>query len=380
MPAIQPLSRRKLEDLEQYIIGLSTRQNVMEYEFLVLIREYDLRQGYKAYHYNNCAEWLSMTCGMTPTTAREKLRVANALFDLPLIAGAFQSGRLSYSKARSLTRVATPKNEEELLEFALSVSAHKVDEQCRRIRNAQKHLSTVDANRAHQGRRLSCTTRGDGTMMICIELPEETGECVMKAVEMAMAELDADDETPADDYEEPWNEREQEEVRQRFLSRQADAMVRVAQGFMAGGQDKNTCTADHYQVMVYVDEKALRGVFDEKTTSDLPIETVRRLCCDGALVVVENDEKGHPLNVGRRHRVVQPALKRALYARDRCCVYPGCTHTRFLDAHHVEHWADGGETSLDNTVLLCSRHHRLLHEGAYRMKRDCEGEWRFRRV
>jgi len=105
MQAIQPLSRRKLDHLEQDIIGLCTRQNILEYEFLVLVREYDLRQGYKAYHYNNCAEWLSMTCGLTPTTAREKQRVANALFDLPLVSGAFQSGQLSYSKARSLSRV-----------------------------------------------------------------------------------------------------------------------------------------------------------------------------------------------------------------------------------------------------------------------------------
>jgi predicted restriction endonuclease len=70
-------------------------------------------------------------------------------------------------------------------------------------------------------------------------------------------------------------------------------------------------------------------------------------------------------------------LRRALLARDRHCRFPGCTHERWLAAHHVVHWADGGETSLDNTLLLCSSHHRLLHEGQFRIKADCNGEWQF---
>ena len=83
------------------------------------------------------------------------------------------------------------------------------------------------------------------------------------------------------------------------------------------------------------------------------------------------------LNLSRKHRLVQPALRRALEARDRGCRFPGCSHERWLDAHHVVHWADGGETSLDNTLLLCSRHHRLLHEGGFAIRADANGEWQF---
>ena len=153
--------------------------------------------------------------------------------------------------------------------------------------------------------------------------------------------------------------------------------MKMAQGFLAGGKGKSTCTADHYQVVVHVDEIALRGTPQVKSKSDLPIETVRRLCCDSALVTVTENEKGDPLHVGRKHRIVQPALRRALVARDKCCRYPGCTHEKWLDAHHVEHWADGGETSLGNCLLLCSAHHRLLHEGGFRIKKDCDGEFQF---
>ena len=82
------------------------------------------------------------------------------------------------------------------------------------------------------------------------------------------------------------------------------------------------------------------------------------------------------LNLSRKHRLVQPGLRRA-EARDRGCRFPGCSHERWLDAHYVVHWADGGETSLENTLLLCGRHHRLLHEGGFAIRADANGEWQF---
>ncbi len=146
-----------------------------------------------------------------------------------------------------------------------------------------------------------------------------------------------------------------------MFARQADALVAMAQSYVAGGSEKTTSSADHYQVVVHVDESALR---DQGGKSDLPIESVRRLSCDSSLVTVTEDERGDPLNVGRKHRVVYPQLKRALLSRDKCCRYPGCTHEKWLDVHHVMHWVDGGETSLANTLMLCTRHHH------YCTKRD----------
>ena len=119
----------------------------------------------------------------------------------------------------------------------------------------------------------------------------------------------------------------------------------MAQGYLAGGKEKTSCTADHYQVVVHVDEDALRGAPNENSESDLPIETVRRLCCDSAVVTITEDGKGDPLHVGRKHRIVPPPMRRALLARDRCCQFPGCTHEKWLTAHHVVHWADGGAYS-----------------------------------
>ncbi len=95
-------------------------------------------------------------------------------------------------------------------------------------------------------------------------------------------------------------------------------------------------------------------------------ETSRRLSCDASRVQVTHGQGGSVLDVGRKTRTIPPALRRALDARDRGCRFPGCG-LRFTDAHHVEHWADGGETKLDNTLLVCRVHHRLLHEGGWRV-------------
>jgi Domain of unknown function (DUF222)/HNH endonuclease len=107
-------------------------------------------------------------------------------------------------------------------------------------------------------------------------------------------------------------------------------------------------------------------------------ETARRLGCDASLVrILERD--GRPLSIGRKTRALSPALKRALRSRDRTCRFPGCGQHRFLHAHHIWHWAQGGRTDLSNLIQLCSHHHRLVHEGGYSVERREAGRVRFRR-
>lgn len=103
-------------------------------------------------------------------------------------------------------------------------------------------------------------------------------------------------------------------------------------------------------------------------------DTARRITCASALIPVVDDEQGEPLNVGRRTR----AIRRALRLRDDGCRFPGCTHKRFVDAHHITHWADGGETKLNNLVELCKRHHRWLHEGGFEIEMYGDGELHFK--
>ena len=249
MQAIHPLTRRSLDQLEQEIVSLSERINSSEYKFLVLVREFDLRQGWKPYHFTNCAEWLHFKCGIAPGTAREKMRVARALFDLPVASSAFQQGKLSYSKARSLSRIARPHTEERLVAYALGATAQQVEKHCMDLRNVQREFSTPDANRLHRQRYFSRSFHGDGSMTISVDLPKESGELVMKALEYAMAEMEANDGAEClhdsgqdnvdygDELEAVYfGESAPESVNKDSLfQRQADALVKMAQGYLAGG-------------------------------------------------------------------------------------------------------------------------------------------------
>ena len=107
-------------------------------------------------------------------------------------------------------------------------------------------------------------------------------------------------------------------------------------------------------------------------------ETSRRICCDSNISPMLTDKMGEPLNIGRKSRIIPPPMRRALRARDENCRYPGCTHQHFIDGHHIKHWADGGETRLDNLVLLCRHHHRLVHEGGFACEKSATGQLLFR--
>lgn len=119
--------------------------------------------------------------------------------------------------------------------------------------------------------------------------------------------------------------------------------------------------------MVHVDIETLQtgcaGRCEIEHGTHIAAETARRLACDSSVVTIVEDEAGEPLSVGRKTRAIPPALQRALRSRDKGCRFPGCCNTRYVDAHHVRHWAYGGETKLSNLVTLCRFHHRSVHEG-----------------
>ena len=112
--------------------------------------------------------------------------------------------------------------------------------------------------------------------------------------------------------------------------------------------------------------------------ADVPAGTSRRIACDSTLVTIKEDKTGEPLSIGRRSRTIPPPMRRALRVRDKGCRFPGCTNTRFVDGHHIQHWADGGETSLDNLVTLCRHHHHLVHEGGFVCEKSADGEINFK--
>jgi 5-methylcytosine-specific restriction endonuclease McrA len=167
-----------------------------------------------------------------------------------------------------------------------------------------------------------------------------------------------------------------------MAQKQADALALLAETALHHELDPGA-PGERYQVVVHVDAPALaeaaqpgQSVLEEGTR--VSAETSRRLACDASRVVMRHDEAGRLVEIGARTRTIPPALRRALLARDRGCRFPGCG-VRFGQGHHLRHWAHGGPTTLSNLAMLCTRHHRAVHEEGFQVARGPDGELRFRR-
>jgi hypothetical protein len=294
------------------------------------------------------------------------MRVAHALKDLPKISQEFRHGRVSYSKVRAMTRVATPKNEHYLLNIARHGTAVHVERLVRQYRMVKRLEALKQENTRHAQRELHCHIDADGYWQIRGRLTAEQGALVQAMLEQALEEgfRETRDVPAGTSAPEP------------IAVRRADALVRMAQAFSgsAGGN-----SGDRFMVNVHTDMETLKaegtgGEAELEGGGKMAAETARRISCDAGVVHWLDGATGEPLSIGRKSRSIPPAIRRALQRRYGGCCFPGCTHDRFVDAHHIEHWADGGETSMKNLVLLCRRHHRLVHEGGFGIRRSINGE------
>ena len=357
--------RSSLETLEREICELAAHISVAMCRWLELLAEFDDRGGWAEWGVKTCAHWLSWRCSLGLGTAREHVRVAHRLQELPLIREAFSKGELSYCKVRALSRVATPGTEAGLLDIARHATGAQLE---KLIRGYAGALSATlgAAQRTLDLRYVRWSWNDDGSLRVEGRLPAEDGALVLKA-------LDALEAAPGEgeDY-----------AASPAAARRADALVAMARSVVARAAER-TAGSDRCEVIVHVDAQTLESdeVVERCHVADGPAlapETARRLGCDAAVVrIVERD--GRPLTVGRRTRTIPPAVRRALRSRDAGCRFPGCTHERFLHAHHIQHWARGGPTTLENLVQLCSYHHRLVHEGGFRVEPAGRGAVRFKR-
>jgi hypothetical protein len=192
---------------------------------------------------------------------------------------------------------------------------------------------------------------------------------LLKALEAAAEGLRADDVSAETSDEPP-----------KPSARRADALAIVAESFLKQGAPALN-GGERHQIVVHVDAETLHagtaGRCELEDGPSMPAETVRRLACDSSVITLLEDKDGTPLDVGRRTRSIPPAIRRALNARDRGCRFPGCPNTRYVDGHHIRHWAQGGETRLHNLLTLCRFHHRQVHEGGVIVQVLDDGAVRF---
>jgi len=401
---------------------LAAHIHAATYRLLVLIAELDRREVWAAQGALSCAHWLSWACGIDTHTAREKVRVARALGELPLLSDALAKGELGYSKVRALTRIATSDNEADLLNIGLHGTAQHVEKFVRLYRRAKRAEETERADTQHEHRGLTFWHEDDGTVVLHGRFPPEMGARILGALDAAMAahaeEQPAagwDDEGMAPEdvprgtsrqagysagavngsgAREPANGQQgggarassSDVPRGTYLTgpsrtvRRADALAWMAERVFEPG-DAPALSPDRHEIVVHVEADVLSnggaGRCEIEHRTAIAAETARRLCCDAGIVPVVDGPNGEPMSVGRRTRSIPPAVRRALSNRDRGCRFPGCPATQRLHGHHVRHWAEGGETSLDNLVLLCPTHHRLVHEGGFDVERLDDGAFRF---
>ena len=376
-----------LEELEERIVILAAHIHAANYQLLVLVAEYDRRRGWELGGHCSCAHWLAFRTGIDLGTAREKVRAARALVDLPQIGASMSRGELSTSAVRALTRVATPETECDLLELARGCTTAQLERVVRAYKLGSRKDEAARERERHDSRALSVFPDDDGMYVVKGRLTPEVGALLMRAVEAADDALFR---------EKGYRNVSAATSRQVAARRRADALGLMAERALAAGFDAvpdhgedaeagnaagtgsdaraplSGTRAERYQVMLHVDVDTLsaegeRGLSELEDGTRVSYETSRRLTCDASLVAIHHSPDGSVASAGRRTRTISPALRRALEARDRGCRFKGCG-LRFTDAHHVKHWADGGETSLKNLLLLCAHHHRLVHEEGWKIE------------
>jgi len=280
--------------------------------------------------------------------------------------------------------VATPGTEPYLLMIGLHGTASHVEQLVRQYRRVQEAESLSREERQQARRCVSYYFDDeDGSLVLKARLPAEAGMLLLKALEAALPDLPLPPEDCEPRIDVPAGTSTLQRSRAPAIpptARRADALAVVAESFLKHGAEALN-GGERHQIVVHVDAETLRertaGRSEFEHGPSMPAETARRLACDCSVVTIIEDAQGQPLDVGRKTRSIPPALRRALNSRDRGCVFPGCTHQRYVDGHHLQHWAEGGATRLSNLASLCRFHHRQVHEGGVTIQRLDDGAWRF---
>jgi hypothetical protein len=390
--------RTEVDELTAQLCELAGHVHAAAAELVRLLGRFDAIDGWQGVGIRSLGHWASIYLGIDLRTAAHQAKVGRQLDDLPAIAGAAAAGELGWSKLRLVAQVAEPESEKKWLDLAREMS---VGQLARVVGAYRRAADTDDPDRSenHRERRgIWLFDEPDGLVRVT-GLLEPEDAAVLRAALAAQGELlwreRPDDpvaanrtattgppDAPGNDGAagEPPQPREAGEparpsevdptlaARDPVASRRVDAIVALARAALAAGNRPDDGD-DLTEVLLVVDHDvlALRSEVGRCQLHNGPpigSHTARRLCCD-ALIRPLLHRDGQPLDLGRAHRLVNRAQRRALRFRDGPgCAFPGCA-ARHVDGHHLVFWDDGGATDLENLCLLCRHHHRLLHEGGY---------------
>jgi len=340
-------------DLTDEMDAWQAASNTSLANLLEILAAYDRQELWRNDGATSMATWLTFQYGLSLRTATAWVETASALVDLPALRDAFAEGRLSFDQVRFACRLATPETDSDWAEDAPKYSVSRLEVMARR----RRAITTGESEDAHQQRSLRMAWDLDHRFLFLRgHLPEEQGAIVQQAINRLADQFGKDLVTGT------WDP---------FDARAADALVELASQSLGSDSD-----ADRAAIVVHVSaESLLNGVGSGEIEggSGLSIETVRRLSCDCRLQMVAEDGHGIPLGIGRARRTIPTWMMRLLRRRDQGCRFPGCHHQRWINAHHIRFWFDGGPNDLDNLILICPYHHRMLHEQRWKIEGNLNG-------
>jgi hypothetical protein len=353
--SVDPVSSAPDIELEDALEQLHGVRCATDAQLLRILAAYDAREGWKGDAATSAEGWIRARLHVSLRTAREWVRVARALRQLPAIFGAFSEGRLSWDQVRELTKFATAETDAEFAEQAAGWTAEVASAMARRA----KRWTSEDEATAHDRRGVSWWwDERQHLFRLRAGLSFADGEILVTALDRLA-------------------EKQPKDTDGTYLPghiRRADALVGLAAQKLVEEQD-----ADRAVVVVHIGAEALasgHGVGELESGAVVAAETVARLGCDGHVERVVHDENGVAVGIGHRSRSIPGWLMRQIRRRDQGCRFPGCGRKRLLHGHHLRRWPRG-PTDLANLAALCRFHHQLVHEGKWTIRGNPNGRLEF---
>jgi Domain of unknown function (DUF222)/HNH endonuclease len=365
------------------------RLEVIELRFLA---EADRRHVHARDGHLSTTSWLASVHKSSAGAAKAQVETARALEQMPLTSEALGSGEISMSAAKMLvySRQVNPdafgEAEPYLVQAARIHSFKDLSRVLAYWRQRAELESDPDLSREealYKCRGLRASLTFEGMVRLDADLDPETGELLQAAL-ASVRDAEARSRT--------------EEDTRTMAQLNCDALGEILRQYL-DRSDRPEVAGEHPHLTVMVGAVALaeaaagaeagagakaqpgaEGPCELDNVGPISPQTALRLACDASVTRVVMSADSEPLDVGRRTAIVPAGMRRAVIARDRHCRFPGCDRPQsWCDAHHIVHWARGGPTSVSNLVLLCRRHHRLVHgEGGFRLAIE-EGKPMFRR-
>jgi len=337
----------------------------MEAAFAAGVRRFEKSGEYVADGALGIVAWLRSNCKLSGGAAAERVEIARQLEQLPQTQKAFASGEVGYQHVAILARTAehvgaaaVAKAEASLLKAAETMDPGQFTGVAKHFEHrVDAAAALVEANRAYERRYLHVSEPTDGMVRLDGLLDVEGGAILRTALNAGMLPGKDDDRTPG--------------------QRRADALVDLCSR-KTGGSATGAGPRPHLVIRASLDTllgAAGAPAGELEVGGSVPAETVRRLACDATLTRITG--RGElEAEISRASRSIPPSTRRAVEARDRTCVAGRCDRPpQWTDGHHLQHWTHGGPTILANLVLLCRRHHRMVHEGGWGLRRGEHGRW-----